>query len=224
MADVGQRGLPQNLLFDLDGTLLDSLPGIAFSVGEALRAAGLPEREFDLRRLIGPPIRTILSKVVESEDAALLDELERHFRASYDSAGWAKTPLYAGAAELLRAMKASGRRLFVVSNKPRHISVRILEVEGVVELFDELVTRDSKVPAHADKLEMLTYLLVKWKISPGECLMIGDTTEDAVAASATDIPFCLMTHGYGDVPVESKVPVAFRLDHFSGLMPRRVQE
>jgi phosphoglycolate phosphatase len=116
--------LPQCVLFDLDGTLLNSIPGIAYSVAAAFRAAGLPERTLDLRRLIGPPIRTILSRAAEATDDALLDELEWHFRVSYDSEGWGQTLCFPGVPELLETLKRNGHRLFIISNKPRHISIR----------------------------------------------------------------------------------------------------
>jgi phosphoglycolate phosphatase len=212
-------------MFDLDGTLLDSLPGIQYSAEAAFRACGLKVKEVDLKALIGPPIRTILSNMAAKRATdEQLNDLERAFRWSYDTEGWRMTPHYPCAAELLREMKAQGRWLFVVSNKPRHISVKILETEGTLGLFDEIVTRDSSDPPYSSKEAMLRYLLQRWEIPPGECLMIGDTTEDAVAASGIGIKFCLMTHGYGDVPEGSKVPVAFRLDHFSELMPGRAQE
>jgi phosphoglycolate phosphatase-like HAD superfamily hydrolase len=54
--------------------------------------------------------------------------------------------------------------------------------------------------------------------------MVGDTMEDAESASDVGMQFCLMTHGYGDVPEDSAVPVAFRLVHFSELMPLTAQE
>jgi phosphoglycolate phosphatase len=216
--------LPRNLIFDLDGTLLDSLPGIRYSAEAAFRALGFQVGEVDLRPLIGPPIRTIFARMAErgalgrlSEED--LDRLVEAFRWSYDSEGWKMTPHYPGAADLLRKLKVPGRRLFVVSNKPHHISLRILEAEGTVGLFDEIVTRDSRTPMYQDKQEMMRYLLQKWEIEPAECLMIGDTMEDAEAASKSGLRFGLMTHGYGDVPVGSAIPVAFRIDHFSQLMP-----
>ena len=134
------------------------------------------------------------------------------------------TPHYEGAVASLKALKENGRRLFVVSNKPRHISVRILEAEGTLAIFDEVVTRDSRVPPYRDKLEMVTKLLQKWELTAGECLLVGDTMEDAEAASNSRMPFCLMTHGYGDVPMGVPVPVAFRLEHFSELVLRVAQE
>jgi phosphoglycolate phosphatase-like HAD superfamily hydrolase len=68
------------------------------------------------------------------------------------------------------------------------------------------------------------YLLQKWKMEAAACLFLGDTMEDAESASDMAMPFCLMTHGYGDVPEGSAVPVGFRIDHFSELMPMLAQE
>jgi phosphoglycolate phosphatase len=212
------------VFFDLDGTLLDSLPGIRFSAEAAFTACGLARREIDLHGLIGPPIRTILAKMSQGATEGELEALEQAFRASYDSEGWKRTPHFAGAVEMLRAMKTEGKRLLVVSNKPRHISVRILEAEGTLALFDEIVTRDSREPPYVGKLEMLVPLLRKWEIDPRDALMVGDTIEDAEAASQCGMRFCLMTHGYGDVPLDSNVPVAFRVGHFSELMPRLAEE
>jgi phosphoglycolate phosphatase len=217
--------LPGTLVFDLDGTLLDSLPGIRYSLEAAFRACGLAVGEVDLRSLIGPPIRTILARMAAKQPTEEeLDQLERSFRWSYDSEGWRRTPHYEGAAEALRRLQAEGRRLFVVSNKPRHISMKILETEGTAGLFDEIVTKDSRTPMYQDKQEMMRYLLQKWEIAPEKCLMIGDTIEDAEAASKTGMRFCLVTHGYGAVPEGSTVPVAFRIGHFSELVSSLAQE
>ena len=224
MAEVN-CALPRNVLFDLDGTLLDSLPGIQYSAEAAFRACGIEVGKASLRSLIGPPIRTILERMAARPvDAAELDSLEQSFRWSYDTEGWRQTPHYGGAVDSLKRLKESGRRLFVVSNKPRHISVRILGAEGTLEIFDEVVTRDSRVPPYSGKHEMVTKLLQKWELDASECLLVGDTMEDAEAASKSGMQFCLMTHGYGDVPVGSSVPVAFRLDDFSELVPRAKQE
>lgn len=218
--------LPRNLVFDLDGTLLDSLPGIRYSAEAAFRACGLQLGDVDLRSLIGPPIRTILSRMAERSACGRpseedLDRLVDAFRWSYDSEGWKMTPHFEGAADLLQSLRAAGQRLFVVSNKPRHISLRILQTEGTLPLFDEIITRDSHSPPYSNKSQMMRYLVQKWEIEPADCLMVGDTMEDAEAASNTGMQFCLMTHGYGSVPLESGVPVAFRASHFSQLMPNQ---
>jgi phosphoglycolate phosphatase len=214
--------LPKCVLFDLDGTLLDSLPGIAFSVAEACRTVGLPAREINLRSLIGPPIRTIFSRALETQEAELLDRLEKAFRISYDSEGWQKTPCYPGAREVLQQMRAAGRRLFVVSNKPRHISIRILEREGVLGLMELVYTRDSRVPAYASKQEMLGILLEEHQLRPCDCVMIGDTMEDVTASAANGIEILFMEHGYGEaLPTH---PIRLRLRSFYEFQPMLATE
>ena len=147
--------IPQCLLFDQDGTLFDSIPGIEYSVRAAFAAAGLDDSELDLRRWIGPPIRTILSKAAKTDDQALLDRLERAFRVSYDSEGWRRTPCFPGVVEMLAAMKSAGHRLFVVTNKPREVSLKILEMQGIAAHFEQVYTRDSTEPPYASKAGML---------------------------------------------------------------------
>ena len=207
--------LPKYLLFDLDGTLLDSLPGIAFSVHQACREIGLPQPAADLRNLLGPPIRTIFSRAVGTDDPNLLDLLEQSFRASYDNEGWRKTSCFEGAHSALGRMKAEGHQLFVVTNKPKHIAVRILEREGLLLFFEKIYTRDSRTPAFASKDEMLGEFLANYGASSGDCLMVGDTVEDAAAASAVKIEFIYMNHGYGRAAELQPFPVAYRLDNFS---------
>jgi phosphoglycolate phosphatase len=209
--------LPQCVLFDLDGTLLDSIPGIAYSVAAAFRATGLPERTLDLRRLIGPPIRTILSRAAETTDDAVLDELEWHFRVSYDSEGWRQTPCFPGVPALLETLKRNGHRLFIISNKPRHISARILEAQGIASHFEQLYTRDSALPPYASKEAVLHALLADHHLAPQDCVMVGDTMEDAGAAALHKIGFIFMEHGYGELSLAQ--PVLLKLGNFSEFMP-----
>jgi phosphoglycolate phosphatase len=212
------------ILFDLDGTLLDSLPGIAFSVQEACRMVGLPAPETDLRSLLGPPIRTILSRAVATDDPVLLDQLEQAFRTSYDNEGWRQTSCFDGAQAALEVMKAEGSRLFVVSNKPRHISLRLLEREGLLQLFERIYTRDSRTPAYHSKHEMLREFLNDYGVSSSDCLTVGDTMEDATAAAAAGIGFVYMTHGYGEWAQTPSTPIAYKADSFSQFLQLMTQE
>jgi phosphoglycolate phosphatase len=209
--------LPQCILFDLDGTLLDSIPGIEYSVRAAFAAAGLDDRELDLRQWIGPPIRTILSRVAKTEDALLLDTLERAFRESYDTEGWRKTPCFPGVLEVLAAMRGAGHRLFVISNKPRHVSCKILETQGIQGYFEQIYTRDSTEPPYASKAGMLQALLAGHRLAPADCVMVGDTMEDAGACALHKISFIFMEHGYGELSLAQ--PVLHKLGSFSEFMP-----
>lgn len=210
------------IFFDLDGTLVDSLPGIEFSVREALRACGLPPPSQGLREMIGPPIREILARISNVRDESTLHRLERSFRASYDDEGWRRAVCFPGADQVLRISREQGTQLFVVSNKPRHISLKILERERIIDYFEAIVTRDSRSPHYGGKQEMIESLLQERGIARERCLVVGDTTEDASAAAVVGIKFIWMTHGYGTL--ESAVPVAHRVENFSQLLPLITRE
>lgn len=208
--------IPQFVLFDLDGTLVDSLPGIAYSVNQACRAVGVTPPNADLRSLLGPPIRAIFSRLLATDDVLLLDRLEAAFRSSYDSEGWRKASCYENAREALEALKAGGHSLFVVSNKPFHIATRVLDSQGILPLFENIYTRDSRQPHYITKTEMIKGFLIDNAVFPSQCLMVGDTMDDITAAAETKVAAAFMQHGYGEVP--SEFPVTFRLRSFSDFL------
>jgi phosphoglycolate phosphatase len=207
--------LPQWILFDLDGTLLDSLPGIESSVRAAFTACGMPQLHTNLRKMIGPPIRAILRQAGEIQDEKSLDCLEREFRADYDTQGWRKTVCFPNVGPVLRLMRQHGFQLVAISNKPRHISLRTLEHERILELFAKIVTRDSRSPAYSGKEEMIRAIQAERHISPTNCLMVGDTIEDAKAAESAGIRFAFMSHGYGTVDETPSIPIEWKLDSLS---------
>ncbi len=194
-------------IFDLDGTLVDSLPGIEWSVQAALARCGLPPLSRDLRPLIGPPIRRILATVSGVREPARLDRLEYAFRSSYDSGGWRRTRLQTGAAELLEQLRDGGIGLWLVTNKPARVTERILDELKLAGYFEEIRCRDSRTPAFASKAEVLVDLLRRRALVPSACLMIGDTAEDCGAAMAAGIDCAIVAGGYGDdtsLPAEAK--------------------
>jgi len=188
---------PRHVIFDLDGTLVDSIPGIAWSVDAALRSCGLAPAERDLAPLIGPPVRDILAAVAGVTEPDLLDRLERGFRSSYDSAGWRLTVCQPGVREMLSQLLAVGVELWLVTNKPALSTAMILFELHLDGFFREVVSRDSRAPVFAAKSEMLIDLLERHAIGREACLMAGDTMEDWRAAEAAGIPCVLVPHGYG---------------------------
>jgi phosphoglycolate phosphatase len=168
-------------VFDLDGTLVDSLPGIAWSVESAFAECGLTSPNCDLQRFIGPPIRKILAAISGISDAYSLDRLEQAFRRSYDSEGWRKTRCFTGVPDLLRHLMARGADLFLVTNKPAPVTGKILGELQLAGFFQEIACRGQE----SSKAVVLAGLLERRGLDPQAGLMVGDTQEDSAAAGAT---------------------------------------
>lgn len=216
--------LPNSIFFDLDGTILDSLPGIEYSIREAFACLHLPYRNRDLRKLIGPPISTILSIVGDVRDQQELDALVRAFRASYDSEGWRRTELFPDARRVLAALNHAGHRLFVISNKPRTISIRLLEKLQVHHFFQAILTQDSRTPSYSGKAEMLRALAHDHRVELQKALMVGDTAEDAQASAEAGVPFAFMAQGYGEMNAGAGSPAFLRFDGLAEFLPLIARE
>lgn len=204
-----------SIFFDLDGTLVDSLPGIEYAVDSALGEWRLARTE-SLRDRIGPPIRSILQSVIGKGSEDQLDGLERAFRAAYDSNGWRKTAAQAGAAEMLERLHAAGIALFVVTNKPFDATEKILGLLGLRRYFKDVLARNSVTPSFASKGQMIRCLLELHTLAAQDSLMVGDTEEDARAAAEAGVRAVIMAHGYGRGSELSRVPCRV-LNNFSEL-------
>jgi phosphoglycolate phosphatase len=188
-----------NLLFDLDGTLVDTLPGIEYSC-RAAASAILPQREFPgLRGRIGPPIREIFQKIFLDLTPDTLDGLENRFRASYDTEGWLKSEAYPQVAETLTELRRREVRCFVVTNKPALATGRILEHVGLRQYFDQAVSPDSRPERFASKAEAIAYLLEQHELKCDDSWFVGDSKDDADAAKACTLRFIAVVYGYGEV-------------------------
>jgi phosphoglycolate phosphatase len=199
----------RSLLFDLDGTLVDSCPGIAASLSTAFRAAGRIMPPGDLRDAIGPPIRIMAARIDPTLTEPDLDQIEKTFRADYDSHGWQKTVLFEGVVPGLQRLRSNGAQLFLVTNKPRIPTVRILTHFGMMDLFEEIVTRDSRTPSYSGKSAMLSDLLRRHRLPTESTIMVGDTAEDGEAAADNRLEFIHASYGYGSVSVSCRSITCF---------------
>ena len=201
----------RHIVFDLDGTLVDSLPGIEWSAREALAACGAGPLLRDLGPLLGPPIRTILAQATGIDAPHRLDALERAFRHSYDTEGWRQTVCFPGAFETLEQLSAAGASLWVATNKNRLATGKILSQLRIGRFFREVACRDSRTPVFSTKAELLIDLIGRRGLPLSECLMVGDTREDAAAARAAGIPCAILSHvapGPEGTPMPPALPTA----------------
>lgn len=206
------------LFFDLDGTLIDSLPGIAYSLEQAFKCRGRRMLQPVLRGMIGPPVRTIIAQLSGSTDDGEIAELVAAFRASYDSEGWKKSLIFPEVRDTLQILINAGARLFVFTNKPAEIATRIIVLLGLGDLLQEVCSRNSTVPAYSSKAEMLRDMVNRHQIDEQRGAVVGDSPEDANAAKMLDQQFFFASYGYGDVDLTAGDQKAVIIPKFGDLL------
>lgn len=195
-----------HVLFDLDGTLIDSAPAILASFREAFTSTGVtPVRSID-ERVIGPPLTETLQLLSGSDDPALIGRLADAFKASYDSDGYKATAAYAGVGELLAQLAAAGRQLSIATNKRIHPTRLILAHLGWQDYFSHVYALDLFTPRLPDKAAMIARLLADQNIAGDQAIYIGDRSEDGESADANCLPFIAVTWGYGSLTASEMQP------------------
>ena len=187
-----------NLIFDLDGTLVDSIPGIENSIREALFVVTGIREIPELRNLIGPPIATILATLFPAMDRDVLTRVESKFREIYNETGWRQSLLYQGMFDLLNRLHLQGDRLFVATNKPLIPTRKILEYAGLQPFISKTLCPDSQTPGFRSKTELIRELIQLHSLSREQTLYVGDQPGDQSAAADCDILFVGVTYGYGN--------------------------
>jgi len=207
----------ENYIFDLDGTLIDSLPGI-----DAAAQAAIAECEYDhspptFRPFIGPPIRKMFQNALQIKNDENLDRLVRSFRANYDTESWKLTQLYPQVLQTLEQLTAWGSQLYIITNKPAIPTAKILNHLGLSSFFQEVISPESRNPSFANKTEATLNFQARLQIPSHESILIGDRLDDAVAATAAGFFFCLAKWGYGS-PHQEIPSVGLELNQFSEIL------
>jgi phosphoglycolate phosphatase len=185
------------IFFDLDGTLCDSLPGVAETM-RAVVSADAPQITMEqVRSVIGPPVAVMLRKLLPHLDDAAVAALEAEFRRLYDSENWRKFRFFNGVEKTIQALHQQGCQLFVFTNKPAGAARRMIDSAGLGLYFEAVVSKDSRTPVYVSKAEMLQDLLMRYKVDLTDAIVVGDGQEDMEAARSSNLPFVFARYGYG---------------------------
>jgi phosphoglycolate phosphatase len=189
-------GTIRNVLFDLDGTLVDSSRTISESIDYALEQVGAGTHgRVPAEEVIGLPLLDIFRdsygmnhQVAESAIA--------HYREHYDSLKQAGTVIYEDVEEVLSTLKAGGLSLYIATVKPTGIAEKVLSDLHLVQHFNG-VAGASMGPERRDKSSIIAHALQKFGLDPLHSLMIGDRDQDIMGARDNGMSAIAVTYGFG---------------------------
>ena len=186
-----------SVLLDLDGTLIDSYPGILASCLAALRALGHePDETLDIRRSIGPPLEDMMQILLQSYGDDRVGEAVAAYRQHYGESGLLGSVPYPGIGKSLEEMKRTGLRIYLATSKRAIFASRILDHLKFATYFDGIY---GSVPGGEldHKPELLAHILSERSLSPSHSLMVGDRRYDISGAHAVGMRGLGVLWGYG---------------------------
>ena len=193
--------IPLAAIFDLDGTLLDTLDDLADSANEALTAAGLPPHPVDAyRTFVGDGIHTLVQRILPAgnSDDEMVGEVLALYRAAYGRRWNNKTRPYAGITETLHDLSFMPVKLAVLSNKPQTFTELCMAHHLPGNHFEIVLGQRDSVPRKPDPAGALE-ISSSFRVSPGEVLFIGDTKTDMDTATAAGMRAVGVSWGFRPV-------------------------
>lgn len=194
------------LIFDLDGTLIDSKHGICKGIEYALSEKGLNEEEIAgfialIDNYLGLRIHEIIRKIPKNFDSYTIDHIVSKFRYYYDTIGWQQFELYEGIIELLEWTKLSGFSNFIATNKPKNPTRLIMQISGLDHYFEDVFSPDSIVGAELTKFEIVKFIINKYRLPFHNVWMIGDQKSDVDAGIGNKLRCIFAAYGYGNTKI-----------------------
>lgn len=215
------------IVFDLDGTLIDTAPDLVESLNHTIAARDLaPVSYEDLTHLVGQGARVMIQRafalrgapLADEEIPALLDRFIDHYQAGMPG----KSRLYPGLIAALDRLKAAGYVLAICTNKMERLAVPLIERLALADYFSAIAGGDTFAFRKPDPAHILA-TVERAGGKPDKVLMIGDSINDILAARNGNIPSIAVPFGYSDVPVES-LGASHVMTHFDQLTVELVDQ
>lgn len=189
------------VLIDLDGTLVDSVPDLAWCIDEMMKAIDMPVRgEAKVRLWVGNGVPRLIERALSDQldalpNPALYAKAQPIFMALYANNSSKRSQIYPAVLEGLKWLKDEGIKLGCVTNKDERFTLPILKDLGLVDFFDIVISGDTlpvKKPDPAPLLHGARF----FDIAPGKAMMIGDSISDVKASRAAGFSIVCLTYGY----------------------------
>ncbi len=187
----------KNILFDLDGTLIDSAPGIEESFYVAYLNVYNKECQKAITTFIGPPIDQVLNAVNGETNLDNINRFVETFKQHYDKEGYKKSILYDNVETVLDDLLKNKLNVYIATNKRLKPTKLILDYLSIDKYFKGIYCPDILESRFKDKTKLIAYLLETNKLQSKLTIMVGDTKHDGIAADNNKLDFALVEYGYG---------------------------
>lgn len=223
MADFSQI---KAVAFDLDGTLIDSVPDLAAATSAALQELNLPLCTQDqVRSWVGNGAEMLMRRALSfALNTAVSDErlaaCMPRFMHFYQQNLQQHSRLYDDVESVLQQLFSAGFQLAIVTNKPHEFTVPLLKAFKLDRYFSMVLGGDSLLKMKPDPMP-LTHILQQWQLKPEQLLMVGDSKNDILAAKAAGIASIGLTYGYNygeDIGQSSPTVVCEQFNKISALL------
>lgn len=211
------------VLFDLDGTLIDTAPDLAHSMDLVMRELHLPTQGLKkVRRFIGHGVRRLVEDIVSTElkgkpAKATLDKALGAFNEHYREQLVQKSSLYPGVSECLQTLRSRGVKLACVTNKPKAFTEPLLEHFLIDGHFDLVLSGDSLQKKKPDPFP-LVHACQRLAVEVADSIMVGDSSNDILAARNAGMRCLYMSYGYSDTETVRALGPDVVLDSFADVM------
>jgi phosphoglycolate phosphatase len=184
------------VIFDLDGTLIDSAEAILSSLKAAFDEVGISPIQPLNSELVGPPLKDIITKLLPLSEIRALPNVEAAFKRHYDGTAYVYTQAFDGIPAVLEGLQSMNLKLYVATNKRSIPTKKIISLAGWDLFFSGIYSLDTFNPILPNKSQLLANMLHSLNISSKETVYIGDRTEDYDAAKHVGCSFVLAEWGY----------------------------
>jgi phosphoglycolate phosphatase len=210
-------GWPRAVVFDLDGTLIDSVPDVARSLNVVLTEHGRNAIGLDqVRGFIGDGAANLVGRGLAATGGTVSPERLRaataRFLEVYEAEPATMTRIYPGVLATLDRLRAQGRRLGICTNKAGGATAAVLAALALDHFFGAVIGGDTLAVKKPDP-GPLRAALERLGVGPDEAAMVGDNEHDVATAAALGVPCILVSYGYARVPLE-QIPATARIDRF----------
>ncbi len=205
------------LIFDLDGTLIDSSGDIAWASNRTLDEMGHPRQDHEsIKNKVGWGIQMLLKQLMPDEGAERLLEARSIFLRLYASHMIDDTTLYDGVHDTLDSYRAVGKRMAIVSNKPIELTIGVLKGFNMDSLFDEVLGGDSLPQRKPDPAPIL-HVLKRLGLTATDAVFVGDSPIDCEAGKAAGVMTVGAAFGFRPLYELEKAAPDFIIDSFREL-------